>query len=148
MLVSLHLLFCYAMIYVLLPASQLKKNYWRFIPGILLPCILMIPVGYFLYSVVYPFIDSMFNLDLSKPDQQIIWRSIDAGLINGIKVTLVAVAITLLKRWWIKQKEKEQLEKEKINAEVQLLKAQIHPAFLFSTLENITYEARLASKSS
>jgi LytS/YehU family sensor histidine kinase len=66
-------------------------------------------------------------------------------LINAIKVSLIAVAITLLKRWWLRQKEKEQLEKEKINAEVQLLKAQIHPAFLFSTLNNITSEARLAS---
>jgi LytS/YehU family sensor histidine kinase len=113
--------------------------------GILLLCTLMIPVGYFLYNVVYPFIDNLFDLHLAKAYKQILWRGIDAGLINAIKVTLAAVAITLLKRWWIKQKEKEQLEKERINAEVQLLKAQIHPAFLFSTLNNITSEARLAS---
>ncbi len=145
LLVLSHILFCYAINYVLLPAFQLKKNYWRFIPGILLACTLMIPVGFFLYNIVYPFIDNLFNLHLSKQDKQILWRSIDAGLINGIKLTLVAVAITLLKRWWIKQKEKEQLEKGKIYAEVQLLKAQIHPAFLFSTLDNIIAEARLAS---
>jgi LytS/YehU family sensor histidine kinase len=60
-------------------------------------------------------------------------------------VTLIAVAIALLKLWWVKQKEKEQLERERINAEVQLLKAQIHPAFLFSTLNNITAEAKVAS---
>src|SRR5215204_5531658 len=28
LLVSFHILFCYAIIYVLLPAFQLKKNYW------------------------------------------------------------------------------------------------------------------------
>ena len=66
-------------------------------------------------------------------------------MINAIKVSLIAVAITLLKRWWLRQKEKEQLEREKISAEVQLLKAQIHPTFLFGTLNNITSEARLAS---
>ena len=82
---------------------------------------------------------------LTQPDKFIVWGSIDAGLINAIKVTLVAAAITLLKRWWLKQKEKERLEKEKINAELQLLKAQIHPAFLFSTLNNIISHARLAS---
>ncbi|MGK2862971.1 MAG: sensor histidine kinase, partial [Chitinophagaceae bacterium] len=70
---------------------------------------------------------------------------VDAGLVNAIKVTLIAVAITFLKRWWVKQKEKEQLEREKINAEFELLKAQIHPAFLFSTLNYITSETRLAS---
>ena len=60
-------------------------------------------------------------------------------------MTLVASVIILLKRWWLKQKEKETLEKEKINAELQLLKAQIHPAFLFSTLSNITEHSRIAS---
>jgi sensor histidine kinase YesM len=145
LLVSFHVLFCYAIIYILLPAFQKKRNYWKFIPGILLVCILMVPVGYFLYNSVYPFIDDLFKLNVPKPYKQILWKGIDAGLINAIKVTLIAIAITLLKRWWVKQKEKEQLEKERINAEVQLLKAQIHPAFLFSTLNNITSEARVAS---
>lgn len=145
LLVSFHVLFCYTILYLLLPGFRLKKNYWKFIPGILLVCILMVPVGYFLYNSVYPFIDKLFNLRLDQPYRQILWKGIDAGLIEAIKVTLIAIAITLLKRWWLKQKEKEQLEKERINAEVQLLKAQIHPAFLFSTLSNITSEARLAS---
>jgi hypothetical protein len=145
LLVSFHVLFCYAIIYVLLPAFQRKRNYFKFIMGILLVCTLMIPVGYFLYSIVYPFIDNQFNLYVPRPYKQIFWMGVDAGLINGIKVTLAAVAVTLLKKWWLKQKEKEQLEKERINAEVQLLKAQIHPAFLFSTLNSITSEARLAS---
>ena len=48
-----------------------------------------------------------------------------------------AVAIKLLKRWYLKQKETEQLAREKINAELQLLKAQVHPHFLFNTLNNI-----------
>lgn len=145
LLVSFHMLFCYAIIYTLLPAFQQKRNYWKFIPGILLVCTLMVPIGYFLYNSIYPFIDNLFNLHLAKPYKQILWKGVDSGLINAIKVTLVAVAITLLKRWWVKQKEKEQLEKEKINAEVQLLKAQIHPGFLFSTLNNITSAARTAS---
>ena len=144
LLVSFHILFCYASLYIL-SSFQLKRKYWILIPGILLIGSLMIPVGYVLYSIVYPFIDKLFELRLTRPDKHIIWRGIDAGLINAIKVSLIAVAITLLKRWWVRQKEKEQLEREKINAEVQLLKAQIHPAFLFSTLNNITSEARLAS---
>lgn len=144
-LLSFHVLFCYTIIYVLLPSFQLNKNYWKFIPGILLACTAMVPAGYFLYNISYPFIDNLFNLHLAQPDRQVLWRGIDAGLLYAIKVTLAAVAITLLKQWWLKQKEKQQLEKERINAEVQLLKAQIHPEFLFSTLKNITSKARLAS---
>jgi sensor histidine kinase YesM len=144
LLLLTHLFFCYAVIYILLPKNLSKKKYWRMIAGVLILCTLMVPVGYFLYSVVYPFVDNLFNLQLAKP-KAIVWVSIDAGLINAIKVTLVVAAITLLKRWWLKQKEKENLEKEKINAELQLLKAQVHPAFLFNTLNNIIAHARMAS---
>jgi len=47
--------------------------------------------------------------------------------------------IKLIKRWRRKQKETEQLANEKAKAELQLLKAQIHPHFLFNTLNNIYF---------
>ncbi len=50
-----------------------------------------------------------------------------------------AIMIKLVKRWWLKQKETEQLFQEKAKAELQLLKAQVHPHFLFNTLNNIYY---------
>ena len=59
--------------------------------------------------------------------------------------TGLAVAIKLLKRWWLKQKETEVLAREKARAELQLLKAQIHPHFLFNTLNNIYYFTLSAS---
>ena len=58
----------------------------------------------------------------------------------------LAVAIKLLKRWWLKQKETEQLAREKAKAELQLLKAQIHPHFLFNTLNNIYFFTLSASR--
>jgi len=140
-----HVLFCCSIIYILLPGYLLKKKYGFFITSILLVCTLIIPVVYFLYTLVYPFIDDLFNLHPANANKTALWVSIDAGLINALKVTLIAAAINLLKRWWLKQKEKEKLEKEKINADLQLLKAQIHPTFLFSTLNNIITHARAAS---
>ncbi len=50
-----------------------------------------------------------------------------------------ALVIKLMKQWWLKQKETEQLANEKTKAELQLLKAQIHPHFLFNTLNNIYF---------
>ncbi len=47
------------------------------------------------------------------------------------------MAIKFLKRWYLKQIETEQLTRENISAELQLLKAQVHPHFLFNTLNNI-----------
>ena len=144
LLLLTHLFFCYAIIYFLVPNYLSKKKYGYLLLGVLILCILMIPVGYFLYSLVYPLVDTLFSLHVAKL-KTIAWASIDAGLVNAIKVSLIAVAIILLKRWWLRQKEKEQLEREKISTEIQLLKAQIHPAFLFNTLNNITSHARIAS---
>ena len=143
LLLLTHMFYCYAVIYFFIPKFLLKRKYLSVLAGLLGASVLIVTMGYFLYSFVYPFIDKLF--ELNKPIKNILWASIDASLLNAIKVTLVASVIILLKRWWLKQKEKETLEKEKINAELQLLKAQIHPAFLFSTLSNITEHSRTAS---
>jgi LytS/YehU family sensor histidine kinase len=77
------------------------------------------------------FFDKMPGMDFIIP----IW--IRQILFNYPAVVGFAVAIKLLKRWYLKQKETEQLIREKISAELQLLKAQVHPHFLFNTLNNI-----------
>jgi LytS/YehU family sensor histidine kinase len=43
----------------------------------------------------------------------------------------------MLKTWYIKQWERDSLVKENLEAEIQLLKMQVHPHFLFNTLNNI-----------
>lgn len=145
LLLITHLFFCYAIIYIFMPSYLLKKKYLNLFSGVLLLCVFSIPLEYFLYSLIYPTVDRIFHFHAAEINQNVLWTSISAGLIGSIKVTLVAVAIILLKRWWLKQKEKEQIEREKVNAELQLLKAQIHPAFLLSTLNNIISHARVAS---
>lgn len=45
--------------------------------------------------------------------------------------------LSLGKQWLLKQQEFLQAQQEKITAELQLLKAQVHPHFLFNTLNNI-----------
>lgn len=45
--------------------------------------------------------------------------------------------LSLFKHWTIKQQEWRQAEQEKITAQLELLKAQLHPHFLFNTLNNI-----------
>ena len=51
----------------------------------------------------------------------------------------LAVIIKMMKRGWLKQQETVQVAAEKTSAELQLLKAQIHPHFLFNTLNNIYF---------
>ncbi|MDN3598568.1 histidine kinase [Mucilaginibacter myungsuensis] len=60
-----------------------------------------------------------------------------AGLRGSITVGGVAAAIKLMKCFYERQQAALILEKEKANAELQMLKAQLHPHFLFNTLNNI-----------
>lgn len=48
-----------------------------------------------------------------------------------------AAILSLFKHWTVKQQEWRQAEQEKVTAQLQLLKAQLHPHFLFNTLNNI-----------
>ena len=60
-------------------------------------------------------------------------------LFNLPVVAGMAAMIKLIKRWLLKQQETEQMTREKTKAELQLLKAQVHPHFLFNTLNNIYF---------
>lgn len=60
-----------------------------------------------------------------------------AGLRGGITIGGIAAAIKLMKHYYIKEQRNMQLQKENIQSQLQLLKAQVHPHFLFNTLNNI-----------
>jgi len=98
--------------------------------------------SYYLHNNVFPFINSMFTYEPVIANQNTWWTSMTSGILSAPKIISAAAAIILLKRWYLKQKEKERFEKEKLLTELQLLKAQIHPEFLFSTLDNICLQTQ------
>jgi LytS/YehU family sensor histidine kinase len=51
--------------------------------------------------------------------------------------TLYAVFIRMFKFWRVEQLQKLQVKREKTDAELELLRAQLHPHFLFNTLNNL-----------
>jgi sensor histidine kinase YesM len=66
-----------------------------------------------------------------------LWLSLLAGLRGGITIGGMAAAIKLMKHWYLKEQRNLQLQKENTESQLQLLKAQVHPHFLFNTLNNI-----------
>jgi sensor histidine kinase YesM len=48
-----------------------------------------------------------------------------------------AVAIKIAKKWIEQQNEKHEIEKRNLETELNLLKAQLHPHFLFNTMNNL-----------
>ncbi len=68
-----------------------------------------------------------------------------AGLRGAITVGGLAAAIKLMKYWYAKEQRNLQLQKENVASQLQLLKAQVHPHFLFNTLNNIYSSAQVSS---
>jgi hypothetical protein len=136
LLVFVYAIACYTFIYFLLP--QLLKGKWlKAVANFIALSTFLFIAAHFMFWDVFPFVDSLFGP--YKPNRFVTkyWPAVNIGLIDPLKVVAAAGIIKYVKYWWLKQKESEQLEREKIKAELQLLKAQIHPNFLFNALNNI-----------
>jgi hypothetical protein len=136
LLVLLYALVCYPLIYFILP-EIIKRKWLKATAYFILLCSVLYAATWFLFWNVFSFIDSSSGSSKTNYSVARFWPALNLGLMNFAKVAAAAAIIKYLKYWWLKQKEGQRLEKEKINAELQLLKAQVHPDFLFKTLNNI-----------
>ena len=137
LLLSIHVGSCYYFIGILMPRYLLKRRYGSFALRILGLGMVILFSSYVLHKSVFPMLHTAFGYKPKLAIQNIWWTSIAAGLLSAPKIISAAAVIKLVKRWWLKQQEKERLEREKLLTELQLLKAQIHPEFLFSSLNKI-----------
>jgi hypothetical protein len=127
----------YSIAYFLIPKYFNRKKYFVFSGGMLLVILLIL---------FYYFIINLFNLNSAVRNA--------IGLSNGLLITTfkpgfirafgnpplitgLFLSLKILKNWRLEQSKTETLAKENASAELQLLKAQIHPHFLFNTLNNI-----------
>jgi two-component system, LytTR family, sensor kinase len=128
----------YGIIYIILPRYFSKNKNWLITTVFLLLFISFIALINYLFFVMVFSISTRLGYFAKMPDMDFIipiWgRQV---LFNYPTVVGFALAIKLLKNWYLKQKEAAQVAREKINAELQLLKAQVHRHFLFNTLNNI-----------
>ncbi len=58
-------------------------------------------------------------------------------LFSMLTICGIAVAIKLLKRYYMENDRNQKIEQEKTLMELEMLKAQVHPHFLFNTLNNL-----------
>jgi two-component system, LytTR family, sensor histidine kinase AlgZ len=130
--IPVSILFCYPFMYWVIPQFLLKEKYVGFGAMVLIWLTTGLLINYYFRLYVFiPLRNVMGFTDMSRnPGQQ------------GSFFTLVATwcflsTLVLFKHWFRKQREWMQAEKEKVTAELQLLKAQVHPHFLFNTLNNI-----------
>jgi hypothetical protein len=130
--VPVRMLYSYPLIYWVLPQYLLKGRYLTFTFIILLWGV----GGYFLnyYFRAFIFIPLQEVLPFNTIDRNP-WQP-NSFLVLTTTAAIVCI-IFLFKHWLLKHQQFIQSEKEKVTAELQLLKAQVHPHFLFNTLNNI-----------
>jgi sensor histidine kinase YesM len=125
--------YTYLIVYYLFPEYFVHKRYVRSI--ILLSVFTL--VTYFFYILHHFHAHNILN---NSKDVQLLmgWFFTMNFIINGPPVICAMfLTIKMLKTYYVKMEEKRILANENVQAELQLLKAQVHPHFLFNTLNNI-----------
>jgi two-component system, LytTR family, sensor kinase len=125
--------FTYYTLYFLLPKFLLPGRYWHFIIWFLVGSFAMgLEQRYVSYNYLFPI---YYPDALNAPFFYL--PKIIKMCVFTYPVTFVAVAIKLLKYWYANKQAQQILAQEKLQAELQFLKTQIHPHFLFNTLNNL-----------
>lgn len=127
------LVFTYFTLYFLLPRFLLTGRYGMFILWFVTSSLLVgLWQRYIAYEVHYPMYYPQW---LNDPFLHV--GKIIKMFVGIYPITFTAVTIKLLKHWYTNQKAQQVLKEEKLQAELKFLKTQIHPHFLFNTLNNL-----------
>jgi len=134
------LAFAYTVIYFLLPRHFFSKKNWFVTMAFFVPALIAILIVQYYSSYIVLWSLARLNPARTIPSPDKIIRSIPIYvLFNYPIVAGFGVIIKMIKHGWLKQQETEQIAREKVKTELQILKGQIHPHFLFNTLNNIYF---------
>ncbi len=140
--IFVHIFLAYSLMYFVIPHLLIKQKYWltgvTTILFILLTSVLSVLVTqYIIAPIRFSLLGQSYKLNNVKIYNEDFYRSMLAGLRGGLTIGGIAAAIKLMKLLYAKEQRNLQLQKENIASQLQLLKAQVHPHFLFNTLNNI-----------
>ncbi|WP_460946985.1 sensor histidine kinase [Spirosoma daeguense] len=129
-----HMFFAYSIAYWLVPTFLLKGRYGWAVPAV----VLLIVLTSLFSATLTTFVVDPLHIRLGlRPSGNSFFFAMMAGLRGALTIGGFAGAIKLVKAWYLKQEAYLQIDREKLQAELQLLKSQVHPHFLFNTLNNL-----------
>jgi len=141
MFLPIHMLFYYTTAYLIIPRYLYTRRYFKFFILLIL-CGLSATLAFRLLEITIA--DPIIFKAAKKEDPGFVWHKLDGSfeeqlrdignLINAFEqtnfVVWIALAVKFFKMWYDKQQAA-------LEAELALLKGQLHPHFLFNTLNNL-----------
>jgi len=128
----------YLVAYYLVPKYFNRQRYIAFVLSIILTMVILV-----VYAVIRNYLQIAPSLRsaIGLSGSDVFFDNYRPAIIrlfgNPPLICCLFLSIKILKNWHLEQVKSETLAKENANAELQLLKAQAHPHFLFNTLNNI-----------
>jgi sensor histidine kinase YesM len=143
----MHIFLTYSLIYFIIPYFLLKQRYALTVVFVLLSFAVTALLSVLISGSIIGSIRSLYqsHYSFSGYVNVSLAMAFMAGLRGGITVGGLAAAIKLMKHWYVEGQRNLQLQKENAEAQLQILKAQVHPHFLFNTLNNIYSKTQGAS---
>lgn len=137
-----HIFLTYSLMYFVIPRYLVKGKYsataiWIMFLFLLTATFSSLIAIYLLDDVRDFFYPQKYWFIFYRTSHGSFFLSLLAGLRGAITIGGVGASIKLMKYWYVKEQRNMQLLKENVESQLQLLKAQIHPHFLFNTLNNI-----------
>lgn len=132
-----YLLMVYTLLYFLAPRYLLQRKFIHFFIGFVIVLALCS-----IYAVL-----AQLSINSAR-DFRGANLLIGRNILPFIHVGGIALSIKMLKFWFLQRRYTLEAEQEKTITELKLLRAQLHPHFLFNTLDNLYEHARMSSPKS
>jgi sensor histidine kinase YesM len=139
----------YPLLYFILPrylfeGKYIKAAFWIFALAILtmtVNAILIIYIPWYRASRYLPQLKLFDGMDFKRKLGMAFMAAYQGSLLGSA----LGVCIKMSKYYYLKNLRNQQLQRENTEAQMQLLRAQVHPHFLFNTLNNIYSQTQLES---
>jgi sensor histidine kinase YesM len=139
-----HIFFSYSLMYFVIPAYVVKNKYklaaiWMAVLVVATACTSALVSLYLIVPMRALVLPASFviSMPMHNGERNLFYMAMLAGLRGGITIGGLAAAIKLMKHWYVEGQRNLQLQKEAVESQLKLLRAQVHPHFLFNTLNNI-----------